>query len=138
MIGSFDYWDIDDGEFPMDEGETQNGAKLALLENEQAWLDTYRARLNEEFADLVQEVTVYGPRARGDLRPGASFCTLILISKGDWFQKDAVGRLGHMVDMEGYFVAPVIMVYTRDEWLEREQAGSDLFRAVMRSNVRLT
>lgn len=135
--GGFGYWDIDDGEFPMDAGKPRSDAKLALLENEQAWLDTYRARLDEEFSDLVQEVTVYGPRARGDLRPGTSFCTLIIISEGDWFQKDAVGRLGHMVDMEGYFVAPIIMVYTRDEWLERERAGSDLFRAVMRSNVRL-
>ncbi len=137
MTGSFDHWDIDD-EFSMDEGAPRNGIKLALLENEKAWLDTYRARLNEEFSDLVQEVTVYGPRARGDLRPSARFCTLILISKGDWFQKDAVGRLGHMVDMEGFFVAPIIMVYTLDEWLERGEAGSDIFRAVMRSNARLT
>jgi hypothetical protein len=40
-------------------------------------------------------------------------------SKSDWFQKDAVRRLGHMADLEGFFVAPVIMVYTLDEWLER-------------------
>lgn len=137
MTGSLDYWDIDD-EFPMDADIPRNGAKLALLENEQAWLDAYRARMDEKFSNLVEEVTVYGPRARGDLRPGTRLWTLIISSKGDWFQKDAVGGQGHMVDMEGFFVAPVIMVYTRDEWLERERAGSDLFRAVMRSNVRLT
>ena len=136
MTGSFDYWDIDD-EFPMDAGTPRNGAKLALLENEQVWLDTYRARLDEKFSDLVEEVTVYGPRARGDLRPGTRLWTLIIISKGDWFQKDAVGGLGHMVDMEGFFVAPVIMVYTRDEWSLCERIGSDIFQAVTHSSVRL-
>lgn len=63
---------------------------------------------------------------------------MIIISQGDWFQKDAVGSLGHMVDMEDFFVAPSIMVYTRDEWLERERVGADLFRAVMRNSVQLT
>ena len=136
MTGSFDYWDIDD-EFPMDAGTPRNGAKLALLENEQAWLDTYRARLDEQFPGLVEEVTVYGPRARGDKRPGPRLRLLIIIRQGDWFQKDAVGSLGHMVDMEDFFVAPSIMVYTRDEWLERERIGSDFFRSVMHSSVRL-
>ena len=136
MTGSFDYWDIDD-EFPMDADIPRNGAKLALLENEQAWLDAYRVRLDEKFSDLVEEVTVYGPRARGDLRPGASFCTLIIICKGDWFQKDAVGHLGHMLDMEGYFAAPVIMVYTRDEWQRCQMLGTDLYRMVKYSGVRL-
>lgn len=138
MTSGFDYWDIDDDEIPRNADIPWNGSKLALLENERAWLDTYRERLDEKFPDLVQDVLVYGPRSRGDLRPGTRLSTLIIISKGDWFQKDAVGGLGHMVDMEGYFVAPVIMVYTWDEWLERERAGADLFRAVMRSNVRLT
>ena len=138
MTGSFDYWDIDYDEFPTPEGKPQNVPKLALLESEQAWLDTYRAHLDEQFPGMVEEVTVYGPRARGDKRPGPRLRLLIIIRQGDWFQKDAVGSLGHMVDMEDFFVAPSIMVYTRDEWLERERAGSDLFRAVTHSSVRLT
>lgn len=137
MTASFDYWDADDDEFPMDAGTPRNGAKLALLENEQAWLDTYRARLDEQFPGLVEEVTDCGPRAHGDKRPGPRLRLLIIIRQGDWFQKDAVGSLGHMVDMEDFFVAPSIMVYTRDEWLERERTGSDFFRSVMHGSVRL-
>ncbi len=136
MNSRSDFWDIDD-EWAMQDDDSQTGSKLALLKNEQAWLDTYRARLDEEFPGLVQEITVYGPRARGNDHPASEFCTLIIISEGDWFRKDAVGTLGHMVDMEDFFAAPVIMVYTRDEWLERERTGSDFFQSIMRSTARI-
>ena len=131
-----DDWDID-AERPMQNDNSQSDSKLALLKNEQEWLDAYRARLDEKFPGLVQEIAVYGPRARGNDHPASEFCTLIIINEGDWFQKDAVGSLGHMVDMEDFFAAPVIMVYTREEWQERERTGSDFFQSVMRSTARI-
>ena len=136
MNSRADFWDIDD-EWPMQDDNAQAGSKLALLKNEQAWLDAYRARLDEEFPGLVQEITVFGPRARGNNHPDSEFCALIIISEGDWFQKDEVGGLGHMVDVEGFFAVPVILVYTRDEWLERERIGSDFFQSIMRHSVKL-
>ena len=138
MTGDYDFWDFDEFDHLFANEPAASGPELALPNDEQAWLDTYRARLDEQFPDLVQEVTVYGPRARGDRRPGPHLRLLIIISQGDWFQKDAVGSLGHMVDMEDFFVAPSIMVYTRDEWLESERLGVDLFRVVTRNGVRLT
>ena len=136
MNGRSDFWDNND-EWPMPDGSSQAGAKLALLKNEQAWLDAYRARLDEKFPGLVQEIAVYGPRARGNNHPASEFCTLIIIGEGDWFQKDAVGSLGHTVDMEDFFAAPVIMVYTRAEWLERERTGADFFQSIACSSARL-
>lgn len=137
MTGDYDSWDFDESEYPFTGDLESAGSKLALLDGERAWLDTYLARLDERFPHLVEEVTVYGPRARGDKRPVPCLRLLIIISHGDWFQKDAVGSLGHMVDMEDFFVAPSIMVYTRDEWLERERLNADLFRVVARNSVRL-
>ncbi|MDE2788343.1 MAG: hypothetical protein OXL37_17020 [Chloroflexota bacterium] len=137
MTGDYDFWDFDESEYPFTDDSAPASSKLALLDGERAWLDAYRARLDEQFPDLVEEVTVYGPRARGDNRPVPCLRLLIIISQGDWFQKDAVGSLGHMVDMEDFFVAPSIMVYTRDEWTLCEQVGADLYRAVKHSSVRL-
>lgn len=137
MPGDYDSWDLDESEYPFTDDPAPADAKLALLDGERAWLETYLARLDEQFPDLVQEVTVFGPRARGDRRPVPCLRLLIIISHGDWFQKDAVGSLGHMVDMEDFFVAPSIMVYTRDEWLESERLGADLYRIVKHSSVRL-
>ena len=137
VTGDYDLWDFDESEYQFTDHQGPAGRTLALLDAERAWLDTYRARLNEQFPDLVQEVTVYGPRARGDGRPGPHLRLLIIISQGDWFQKDAVGSLGHVVDMEDFFVAPSIMVYTRDEWTLCERIGADLFQAVKNGSVRL-
>ena len=69
MATDYDFWDFDEPDFSLPDDTAPAGSKLALLDGEQAWLDTYLARLDEQFPDLVQEVTVYGPRAR---RPAAS------------------------------------------------------------------
>ena len=137
MATDYDFWDFDEPDYSLPDDTAPAGSKLALLDGEQAWLDTYLARLDEQFPDLVEEVTVYGPRARGDRRPVPCLRLLIIISQGDWFQKDAVGSLGHMVDMEDFFVAPSIMVYTRDEWTLCERMGADLYRTVKHHSVRL-
>ena len=137
MTSDYDFWDFDESEYPFTDDLAPAGSKLALPDDERAWLDAYLARLDEQFPDLVQEITVYGPRARGDKRPVPCLRLLIIISHGDWFRKDAVGSLGHMVDMEDFFVAPSIMVYTRDEWTLCERVGADLSRAVKHSSVRL-
>ena len=60
---------------------------------------------------------------------------MIIVNGVDWETKDAVGSLGHLVDMEDFFAAPTIMVYTEDEWMDRERFGSSFFRNVMRSHI---
>lgn len=110
---------------------------MALRDNERAWLDAYQKRLAEEFPNLVQEVLVYGPRSRGQKQPNPGLNLLVIISEGGWEDKDSIGLLGHQVDMDNYFAAPLIMVYTRDEWLDRERLGADVFRNVNRSHVRV-
>lgn len=137
MPTSFDFEDTEDWAF-LDSDEVGNlEPSLRLRDNERSWLDTYRKRLDEEFPELVAEALVYGPRSRGQLQPNPGLNMLIILNAGDWKIKDAVGSLGHLVDMENYFAAPTIMVYTRDEWFERERFGSNIFRSVMRSHVRV-
>lgn len=137
MPTSFDFEDTEDWAF-LDSDEVGNlEPSLRLRDNERSWLDTYRKRLDEEFPELVAEALVYGPRARGHKQPNPGLNLLIILKAGDWETKDAVGSLGHLVDMENYFAAPTIMVYTRDEWLDRECIGSHTYHSVMRNHVRV-
>ena len=106
MTGDYDFWDFDEFEYPFTDDPAPAGATLALLDGERAWLDTCLARLDEQFPDLVEEVTVYGPRARGDRWPVPCLRLLIIISQGGWFLMDTLGSLGHMVDMADFLVAP--------------------------------
>lgn len=137
MVASFDFEDNDDWGYPGADEVGNIKPKLALRDNEQSWLDAYRLRLGNEFSGLVQQIIVYGPRSQGHTQPNPGLNVLIIISDGGWETKDAVGALGHQVDMEDHFAAPTIMVYTRDEWFERERFGSSIFRSVMRSHVKV-
>jgi len=135
MSTSFDFDDHEDWEFFYSDEAGNVAPNLKLQDTERGWLDAYRKRLYEEFPGLVVDVMVYGPRSRGRLQPNPGLNMLIILSEGDWETKDAVGSLGHLVDMEDYFAAPTIMVYTKEEWLDRERFGSNIFRNVMQSHV---
>lgn len=137
MPASFDFEDIEDWEF-FDSDEAGNiEPSLRLRDNERAWLDAYRKRLDKEFPGLVVDAMVYGPRSRGRLHPNPGLNLLIVLASGGWETKDEVGSLGHLVDMEDYFAAPTILVYTQEEWLDRERFASSIFYSVLRSYVRV-
>ncbi len=137
MPASFDFEDLEDWEF-LDSDEAEKiEPNLKLRDNERGWLDSYRKRLDEKFPGLVVDVMVYGPRSLGRLHPNPGLNLLILLDAGDWETKDAVGSLGHEVDMEDYFAAPTILVYTQEEWFDREGFASSIFYRVSRSYVRV-
>ena len=137
MPTSFDFEDIEDWEFFDSEEAANIEPSLRLRDNERAWLDAYRKRLDKEFPGLVVDALVYGPRSRGRLHPNPGLNLLIVLAAGDWETKDAIGSLGHQVDMEDHFAAPTIMVYTKEEWSDRERFGSGIFHSVMRSHARV-
>jgi hypothetical protein len=47
--------------------------KMQLTKTEQHWLDAYRQALRNEFLDAVEEVLIYGLKARGDARPDSDW-----------------------------------------------------------------
>ena len=46
--------------------------KMQLTKTEQQWLDAYRQALRNEFLDAVEEVLIYGLKARGDAQPDSN------------------------------------------------------------------
>ena len=42
---------------------------LNLASQEQAWLDSYRQALDDSFPDLVEQIVIYGSKARGEAGP---------------------------------------------------------------------
>ncbi len=107
-----------------------------LTRDEQAWLDSYRKALAEEFPDLVEEILIFGSKARGEAGPDSDLDVLIIIREGDSKRKREVRRLGHMLAVISEAV-PSIMIYTRHEWTLRERGGSAFYQAVMRDRVRV-
>lgn len=109
---------------------------LTLINEEQVWLNAYRKALGEQFPGLVEEVLVFGSKARGDAGPDSDLDVLVILREGDRNRKRAVRHLGHSLAVVSH-VVPSIMVYTREEWALRKSSGSPFYRAVMRDGVRV-
>ena len=112
---------------------TKNG--LNLNSNEQGWLDEYRRQLQEKFPGLVEDILIYGPYARGVSDPDVEMDVLVLTRAGDHERKEEVNYLGHTIDMDGFFVGPSIMVYTKAEWVKGNPNVSWIYESVTREGV---
>lgn len=109
---------------------------LKLTPDEQAWLDAYRKALAEQFPDHVEEIVIFGSKARGDAGPDSDLDILVILREGDRNTKRKVRRTGHLLAVLSEAV-PSIMVYTREEWSSRKRSGSSFYKAVMRDGVRV-
>jgi predicted nucleotidyltransferase len=86
------------------------------------------------FPGLVEQIIVFGSRARGTARPDSDLDLLILISGGDWQIKAAVAEVGYSLSDQPD-VSPSIIVRTADEWRERANARSPFWQTVARDGV---
>ena len=91
---------------------------LKLTPDEQTWLDAYRQALRERFPDLIEDIIIFGSKARGDAGPDSDVDVLIILQEGEREIKKAIRRLGHELAVLSEAV-PSIMVYTKVEWMER-------------------
>ena len=110
---------------------------IELTPDEQTWLDAYRQALHERFPDLIEDIIVFGSKARGDAGPDSDLDVLVILQAGERQTKVDVRRLGHDLAVLSDAV-PSIMVYTKAEWMERGQSGSPFYRAVMRDGVQVS
>ena len=111
---------------------------LNLTVAEQGWLDEFRGQLQERFPGLVEDIFIYGLYARGYSDPDVEMKLLLLIREGDRRKKDEVSHMGYMLDMEGYFIAPFIDIYTKAEWAEQMRLGTGVFKSVTKEGIRVT
>jgi predicted nucleotidyltransferase len=107
---------------------------LRLSDEEQRWLDSYKETVMGQFPHLVQEIRVFGSKARGESSPDSDLDVLVVISHGSWEEKDAVASPGHLASV-GTSVVPSFLVLTREEWTERERKRSPIWRSISRDGV---
>ena len=109
---------------------------LKLTPAEQAWLDEYRQSLAKDHPGLVEDIVIFGSKARGDAGPDSDLDVLIVLTEADRRTKDVVAYHGYLLAALSDAL-PSIMVYTRAEWTERERDSSPFHRAVTRDGVRV-
>ncbi len=105
-----------------------------LTVEEQSWLDSYRRVLEDKLPGLVEEIRIFGSKARGEAGPDSDLDLLVILREGDSAMKREVRHIGHRLAVMSNAV-PSIVVYTRNEWRAREQSGSPFYQAVLRDGV---
>lgn len=109
---------------------------LRLNDEEKRWLDSYRSTVTGAFPELVEEIRVFGSKARGEATPDSDLDVLVIISHGSWEEKDAVAGPGHLASV-GTSVVPSFLILTRAEWEDRERKQAPIWRAIDRDGIRV-
>ena len=100
---------------------------LTLAVDELAWLDQFRARLLEEFSELVEDIIVYGFRARGMGDMSLEFEVLVVVSEEDGATRKQIRELRHELDAETYAGAMVDVVTRAERAAEQERNRKAVF-----------
>jgi uncharacterized protein len=109
---------------------------MKLTRADKRWIKQFRRKLTEQFPGMVDQVLIYGSKARGEAGPDSDLDVLLIV------RDDAAGRAWKMRDI-GYLLAaegdvvPSIMAYTVQEWENRRKSGSPFRKAVERDKVRV-
>jgi predicted nucleotidyltransferase len=109
---------------------------LNLTADEQAWLEDYRETLDKKHPGVVQEMLIYGSKARGQAHAESDLDVLLIV-------KNNMGGLKRELRWIGYLLAaktdvfPSILAYTEEEWESRKRSGSSFRKAIERDAVRI-
>jgi predicted nucleotidyltransferase len=107
---------------------------LTLTPEEQSWLDAYRKALRQQFPGLVQDIIIFGSKARGTARPDSDLDVVLILREGDWRLKDAVSLPGYDLSI-GTNVVPSLQIYTAAEWQQLRDRQSVFREAVERDGI---
>jgi uncharacterized protein len=107
---------------------------LQLTAEEQSWLDAYRDALNKQHADVVQEMLIYGSKARGLAHADSDLDLLLIVKNSAGGLKKELRWIGYLLAAETD-VLPSILAYTQEEWESRRRSGSTFRKAVERDAV---
>ena len=110
--------------------------RMRLKRSERAWLKAYREELASKYAEWVEEMIVYGSKARGDAGPESDLDILLIVKNKAKARKRELRGVGYLLAATTDVMAS-IMAYTRQEWDARGTSGSAFRRNVERDGVRV-
>src|SRR5262245_397130 len=101
---------------------------LQLTVEEQSWLDAYRKALDKKHRGAVQEILIYGSKARGQAHAESDLDVLLIVKNEAGARKRELRRIGYLLAATAD-VLPSILAYTQEEWESRKRSGSSFRKA---------
>lgn len=97
-------------------------------------LDAFRAALKQDFDDVVETITVFGSKARGEATSESDLDILVVVDSGDWRLKWNIADVAYGLAI-GTDVVPSVKVYTRQEWHRLRDMKSGFYDDVLRDGI---
>ena len=110
--------------------------KKRLQRNEQQAVASFLDRLQQQFRERVQQVALFGSKARGDSRSWSDIDILIVVDREDWRLSHAISDLAADASLE-YDVLLAPRVIGRERWERMKQRGYGLYQNVVAEGVPL-
>lgn len=107
---------------------------LTLDATEQAWLDAYRLELQTRHPGVVENLIIYGSKARGDARADSDLDVLLVVRNDASDLKRPLRRIGYDLAASTCAV-PSIMACTQAEWDRLKDLRSPYRESVERDGV---
>lgn len=104
---------------------------------DQTWLDAYQKALKEQYPGLVQEIIVFGSKARGDDRQYSDFDVFIVIREGDWKLKWELEGLGYELAI-GTNTIPTIMIFNEEEKNGMANQRSSFYENIVEEGIKIS
>lgn len=109
---------------------------LKLTPEEQVWLDAYCKALEEKHPGMVDQILIYGSKARGQAHAESDLDVLLIVKNEAAHLKRELRQIGYLLAATSD-VLPSILAYTQDEWESRRKSGSPFRQAVERDGIRV-
>ena len=107
-----------------------------LTEGEQAAVRTFLERVRRDYGSLVQDVILFGSKARGDSTPDSDIDVLIIVSEENWPLRDAISLLAARISLEyDVLIGPRVIGLARWQRMQRERAS--LYENIVREGISL-
>ncbi len=107
---------------------------MKLIHEEERWLENYQQILAQRFPGLVEQIIIFGSKARETATVDSDLDVLVVIREGNWRLKDLVTAPGYELAL-GTDVVPSIMVYTQEEWEQYRRDEAPFWQTVNRDGV---
>ena len=109
---------------------------LTLAVDELAWLDQFRAQLLEEYGDLVEDIIVYGFRARALADLDLRMDVLVLISDEEEKKstEEKIGDLSYDIWL-GTYAVPSVQVMHKSGWEEKKRTRPSFYLTAIDTGI---
>lgn len=107
---------------------------MNVTSGEELWLRNYRETLAREFPGIVDQIIIFGSKAKGTSTEESDLDLLVVIREGDWRVKDGITQPGYLLAVDTNSV-PSIIVLTREEWESLRRREAPFWQTVQRDGV---